>query len=107
MQRQVGAGAEHLPEGADLRRRPEHRARKQDDDHQLLNARELERLGAAEVLTEDELTPALLSRRVRDFLDDRKRAERLAGNLEPLRTERAAEKIADLCFTLMKDKAQE
>lgn len=77
------------------------------DDHQLLNARELERLGAAEVLTEDELTPALLSRRVRDFLDDRKRAERLAGNLEPLRTERAAEKIADLCLTLMKNKAQE
>jgi len=34
----VGAGAQHLAEGADLRRRPEHRAGQQDDHHQLLDA---------------------------------------------------------------------
>ncbi|OGD30706.1 MAG: undecaprenyldiphospho-muramoylpentapeptide beta-N-acetylglucosaminyltransferase [Candidatus Aminicenantes bacterium RBG_13_63_10] len=75
------------------------------DNHQLRNARELQRLGAAEVLIESELAPELLAGRIRNFLDDRSRAERLAGRLEPLRTEQAADRIADLCFSLMKDPA--
>jgi UDP-N-acetylglucosamine--N-acetylmuramyl-(pentapeptide) pyrophosphoryl-undecaprenol N-acetylglucosamine transferase len=72
------------------------------ENHQAFNARELERLGAAEVIPEAELTPERLARGIREFLEDPGRAGRLAANLEPLRTERAAARIADLCLSLMK-----
>lgn len=71
------------------------------DDHQTLNARELESLGAAEVITERELSPETLAGRIREFLRDGGRAPRLASRLEPLRTDRAAERIVDLCLSLM------
>lgn len=73
------------------------------DNHQLLNARELERLGAAEVITESELGPDLLAARLRSFISDRGRAERLAARLEPLRTDRAADRIVDLGLSMMAD----
>ncbi len=75
------------------------------DNHQLRNARELERLRAAEVVTEAELSPELLAGRLRTFLDDRAKAGRLAANLEPLRTENAADNIVALCLDMMKDGA--
>jgi UDP-N-acetylglucosamine--N-acetylmuramyl-(pentapeptide) pyrophosphoryl-undecaprenol N-acetylglucosamine transferase len=71
------------------------------DNHQLRNARELERLRAAEVVTEAELGPELLASRLRTFLDDRGKAGRLAANLEPLRTESAADDIVALCLDMM------
>ncbi len=73
------------------------------DNHQFLNARELERLGAAEVITESELAPDVLAARLRGFFEDRGRAERLAARLEPLRTDRAADRIVDLGLSMMKD----
>jgi len=72
------------------------------DNHQLCNARELERLQAAEVVTEAELSPELLASRLRTFLDDRGKAGRLEANLEPLRTENAADNIVGLCLDMMK-----
>jgi UDP-N-acetylglucosamine--N-acetylmuramyl-(pentapeptide) pyrophosphoryl-undecaprenol N-acetylglucosamine transferase len=72
------------------------------ENHQLLNARELEKLGAAEVVTEAELGPAVLAARLRSFLEDRGRAGRLAERLEPLRTEGAADRIVDLVLGMMK-----
>jgi UDP-N-acetylglucosamine--N-acetylmuramyl-(pentapeptide) pyrophosphoryl-undecaprenol N-acetylglucosamine transferase len=71
------------------------------DNHQLRNARELERLRAAEVVTESELSPELLAARLRTFLDDRGKAGRLAANLEPLRTENAADNIVALGLDMM------
>ena len=75
------------------------------DNHQFRNACELERLSAAEVLTEEELDPERLAGRVRAFLNDRDQAPRLAANLEPLRTEDAAENIVALCLNMMKGPA--
>ncbi len=72
------------------------------ENHQLLNARELERVGGAEVITEGELRPGVLAARLRSYLADRGLAARLAERLEPLRTEGAAERIADLGLGLMK-----
>ena len=71
------------------------------ENHQFLNARELEKLGAAEVITESELTPEGLAARLRSFLADRFRAGRLAARLEPLRTEGAADRIVDLGLGMM------
>jgi UDP-N-acetylglucosamine--N-acetylmuramyl-(pentapeptide) pyrophosphoryl-undecaprenol N-acetylglucosamine transferase len=71
------------------------------DDHQAKNAGELARVGAAEVILEKDLSPALLAGRIMFYLEHRDRLAAMANNLDSLRTERPADRIADLCFTLM------
>ncbi len=71
------------------------------DDHQTKNARELEAVGGAVVMTEAEATPGLLADRILHFLADKAGLRSLAGNLDSLRTEKAADKIAALCLSLM------
>lgn len=71
------------------------------DNHQLLNAKELEKVDGAEVITESEFTPALVSKKILAFIKNKKRISEMEKNLAPLRTEKVADRIADLCFELM------
>lgn len=71
------------------------------DDHQAKNARELERGGAAEVILEKGLTPERLAERIKFYLDNKEKIAEMEQNLAALRTERPADRIADLCFSLM------
>ena len=74
------------------------------ENHQELNARELERAGGAEVLLEKDLTPALLADRLLFHLGRRDALARMAAGLASLRTGGAADAIAKLCFGLMEGK---
>ncbi len=71
------------------------------ENHQELNARELEKAGGAEVLLEKDLTPELLAARLLFHLGNRKALAGMAAGLVPLRTDGAADAIARLCFRLM------
>jgi UDP-N-acetylglucosamine--N-acetylmuramyl-(pentapeptide) pyrophosphoryl-undecaprenol N-acetylglucosamine transferase len=71
------------------------------DDHQAKNARELERVGGARVILEKELSPRLLAETILSFLKDKEQINALERNLAALKTDRPAEKIAGLCFSLM------
>jgi UDP-N-acetylglucosamine--N-acetylmuramyl-(pentapeptide) pyrophosphoryl-undecaprenol N-acetylglucosamine transferase len=77
---------------------------KASENHQLWNARELEAVQAAEVITEDEFKPQLLAAKIRFYLAHKEKIGQMEKNLEPLRTARAAERIVDLCQELMKAK---
>lgn len=71
------------------------------EDHQTKNARELERIGGAEVLLEKDLTPSHLAERILFYLEHQEKITAMERNLTALRTERPAEKIARLCFEIM------
>ena len=75
------------------------------ENHQELNARELEKAGGAEVLLEKDLTPELLAARILFYLGRRDALARMAAGLAPLRTDGAADAIAKLCFRLMDGEA--
>jgi UDP-N-acetylglucosamine--N-acetylmuramyl-(pentapeptide) pyrophosphoryl-undecaprenol N-acetylglucosamine transferase len=69
--------------------------------HQLENARELERVGGAEVWSEARFSPEVLAERIRFYADHPGRLRAMAAALEPLRTEDAAGRIARLCLDIM------
>ncbi len=71
------------------------------DDHQTQNAREVEQEGGAEVLTEREFTPEAFSGRIKGLILDKAAITRMENNLDRLRTQGAADRIADLCLDLM------
>jgi len=71
------------------------------DDHQAKNAGELARVGAAEVILEKDLSPGLLAGRIKFYIENRERTMEMQSNLAALRTNRPADLIADLCFTLI------
>jgi UDP-N-acetylglucosamine--N-acetylmuramyl-(pentapeptide) pyrophosphoryl-undecaprenol N-acetylglucosamine transferase len=71
------------------------------DDHQVLNARELERVSGAEVITEDEFSPEAFSQKILGFLEDKEKINKMEKNLAPLKTDKVADKIVDLCIELM------
>ena len=71
------------------------------DDHQAKNAGELARVGAAEVILERDLSPERLAARIMFYLDNGERITEMENNLAALRTDRPADRIADLCFALM------
>jgi UDP-N-acetylglucosamine--N-acetylmuramyl-(pentapeptide) pyrophosphoryl-undecaprenol N-acetylglucosamine transferase len=71
------------------------------DDHQRLNARELESAGGAEIILEKEFTPEVFAGKIIHFIDHTERLDRMEQNLRQLRKTDAAERIADLCFDLM------
>jgi UDP-N-acetylglucosamine--N-acetylmuramyl-(pentapeptide) pyrophosphoryl-undecaprenol N-acetylglucosamine transferase len=77
------------------------------DDHQTLNARELEAAGGAEVLAEAEFTPEVFRNRILAFLEDPDRIGRMEKNLRNLARPDAAEAIAELCLKLMRNKEGE
>ncbi len=77
------------------------------DNHQVLNARELKKLKAAEVILEEEFKPEDLASRILDFLYNQKKIQAMEKNLELLRTDNVAERIASLCFEIMEPKQKE
>ncbi len=77
------------------------------EDHQRANARELERIGAAEVIPEDGADPETLAARILDYLDHKERLSAMEAALEPLRRTDAADRIADLGLSLMKPEPKE
>lgn len=64
-------------------------------DHQLSNARWMEAAGAAEVITDQELTPARLREAITGLLEDPEKRERMAGAAAGLTRPDGAQVIAD------------
>lgn len=75
------------------------------EDHQVKNSRELARVDAAEVILEKELSPRRLADRLLYYLDHPERITAMEKNLDPLRPEDPAGRIAELCFRLLEEKA--
>ena len=76
------------------------------DDHQTVNARRLEKLGASRVLPEKELTPESLADEVELIIDAPERLEAMsfaAGSAAQLK---ADEKMAKVCLQLIDDRNQ-
>jgi UDP-N-acetylglucosamine--N-acetylmuramyl-(pentapeptide) pyrophosphoryl-undecaprenol N-acetylglucosamine transferase len=72
------------------------------DDHQTLNARELEQIGGALLIAERELTPEVLARNIKDLLGDLDRITHMEDNLARLQVPPdVADRIAGLCLDLM------
>jgi UDP-N-acetylglucosamine--N-acetylmuramyl-(pentapeptide) pyrophosphoryl-undecaprenol N-acetylglucosamine transferase len=71
------------------------------EDHQTLNARELEAVGGAEVLLESRLTPGFLAQRILHYLEAPGDLETMERNLDSLATPNAAADIARLCLDLI------
>jgi UDP-N-acetylglucosamine--N-acetylmuramyl-(pentapeptide) pyrophosphoryl-undecaprenol N-acetylglucosamine transferase len=71
------------------------------EDHQLLNARELEKAGGASVIAEQEFSPEGFAETILHYAKNRDEIHRMEENLGKLKKQNAAEKISDLCFTLM------
>ena len=64
-------------------------------NHQLHNARYFTERGAAEILTDSEVSPETLRKRVEDLLHDNKRRQELAARMGALATPEAAGAVAD------------
>jgi len=77
------------------------------DNHQLLNARELEKIRGAEILREEEFTPQRFADRIYGFMKNKEKIDHMENNLRNLDTVDAAERIADLSFELMKKSSRE
>ncbi len=75
------------------------------ENHQARNAGELARVDGAEVITENELTPARLAERILYYLEHPERITVMERNLAVLRSEDSAGRIADLCFQFLEGKA--
>jgi UDP-N-acetylglucosamine--N-acetylmuramyl-(pentapeptide) pyrophosphoryl-undecaprenol N-acetylglucosamine transferase len=71
------------------------------ENHQASNAGELKRVGGAEVILEAEFTPQGLAERILDFLEHPEKIYVMEKNLARLKQDRAADRIAGLCFELM------
>jgi UDP-N-acetylglucosamine--N-acetylmuramyl-(pentapeptide) pyrophosphoryl-undecaprenol N-acetylglucosamine transferase len=77
---------------------------KATDNHQEMNARELERIHAAEVILEDEFKPEGFAHKIREFLRHKEKLDRMEQNLPTLKTDKVAERIAKLCFDLIEER---
>ncbi|MFC2156413.1 undecaprenyldiphospho-muramoylpentapeptide beta-N-acetylglucosaminyltransferase [Acidobacteriota bacterium] len=71
------------------------------DNHQLLNARELEKVKGAEIITEDKFTAELFASKIHRFMNNTARLDQMEKNLGTLRKTDVADRISDLCFELM------
>lgn len=74
---------------------------KATENHQLLNAKELEKARCAEILLEEDFTPETFTEKIRDFMIHKEKIDQMENNLLPLKRENAAEKISELCLMLM------
>lgn len=77
---------------------------KATENHQLLNARELEKINGAEIIEEKEFTPGLLVNKIHCFVNNPEKIKHMENNLKILKTQKVAEKISELCFHLMDKK---
>ncbi len=72
------------------------------DDHQTLNARELEKIQGALLISEKEFGPDIFAGHIKEFLGDQEKTTQMEKNLASLQTGSAvAERIADLCVDMM------
>jgi UDP-N-acetylglucosamine--N-acetylmuramyl-(pentapeptide) pyrophosphoryl-undecaprenol N-acetylglucosamine transferase len=72
------------------------------NNHQELNARVVERAGAAIVITEAQLTPERLGLAIAEIINDPDRAARMGGAARTLAAPDATKKIVDLLEKLVK-----
>ncbi len=77
------------------------------DDHQVLNARELEKVSGAEVMIEDQFSREAFAEKIFGFLDHIEKIDRMEKNLAPLKNKDVSDRIADLCIQLMAKEHQE
>ena len=75
------------------------------NDHQTLNARALVEAGAALRVADGELNGRVLSGLVRELKADPKRLKKMGGRAAGLAQPGAAEKIVDLCYSLVNDES--
>ena len=75
------------------------------DNHQTFNARELENIKGAEIILEEEFSPGSLAGKIRSFIFNKEKINLMEKNLSQLKIENSAERISDLCFELMENKA--
>lgn len=80
---------------------------KATDNHQVLNARELEKINSAEVILEKEFTPKYFANKILNFVNNKEKIIRMAKNLECLKTENVPERILQLCLELLETKDRE
>jgi UDP-N-acetylglucosamine--N-acetylmuramyl-(pentapeptide) pyrophosphoryl-undecaprenol N-acetylglucosamine transferase len=71
------------------------------DNHQVLNARDLEQRGAAEVIEQKDLTPARLAERIGHYAAHRRQLQQMALNAARLGRPDAAAAIVDDCYAVM------
>ena len=69
-------------------------------NHQEQNAREFEKNGAAEVITETELTPELLYEKITSLLNDKAKLAGMAENLKKIAKTDALERIYELMLKM-------
>lgn len=79
--------------------------RQASENHQLRNAKELEKVKGAEIILEEEFSPKMLAQKIISFLKNKGKIFEIEENLKPLKTEKVAEKIVNLCFELMEMKS--
>jgi UDP-N-acetylglucosamine--N-acetylmuramyl-(pentapeptide) pyrophosphoryl-undecaprenol N-acetylglucosamine transferase len=68
------------------------------DDHQTANARPMAEAGAAEIIQESDLTPALLAKVLREWLQSRQALQARAEKARLLATPDALSRITELCL---------
>ncbi len=74
------------------------------DNHQVINARELEKIKGAEMILEEEFSPEILAQKIFEFIREQEKIDRMEKNLRPLKTKSVSERIAALCFEIMEAK---
>ena len=77
------------------------------ENHQTLNARELEKINAAEIILEKDFSEEFFAEKIQYYAENKEKITQMENNLKKLRTENAADKISELCLELMKTKNQE
>jgi UDP-N-acetylglucosamine--N-acetylmuramyl-(pentapeptide) pyrophosphoryl-undecaprenol N-acetylglucosamine transferase len=77
------------------------------DNHQVLNARELEKVNGAEVMTEDQFSQKAFAEKIFGYLDHKEKIDRMENHLASLKKKDVPDRIADLCIELMAKGHQE
>ncbi len=72
------------------------------ENHQLLNARELERINGAQIILEKDFTPQIFLSKIKYFIENKNKLDLMEENLKKLKKENPVEKITELCLELMK-----
>ena len=71
-------------------------------DHQRGNAQALRDRGAADMILDQELTGEILAERIRSYLSDRERIEKMAAAARSMGRPDAAARIVDECYALVR-----
>ena len=72
------------------------------ENHQYLNARELERIKGAQIILEKDFTPQRFLSKINCFIENKNELSHMEKNLKKLKKENPVEKITELCLELMK-----